>query len=185
MVDAFATAEFDVLLLPHNQQILNVGYLESSRSSELRKAVAPRRCMVCIPRRNGDGYRQLHTINYLCEYSIDKGYGYRFALEAKPNEPRADMYFPTTGAYLAFIATLDHSDIVGVNPEVAHEHMAGLNMTKRFSSIETAMSSAAQRTRIRYQPHRAGGSAARVLSRAAESMASHVWRCTQDVKLRR
>ena len=69
------------------------------------------------------------AVNYLCEYSIDKGYGYRFALEAKPNEPRADIYFPTTGAYLAFIATLDHSDIVGVNPEVAHEHMAGLNMT--------------------------------------------------------
>jgi xylose isomerase len=69
------------------------------------------------------------AVNYLCEYSIDNGYGYRFALEAKPNEPRADIYFPTTGAYLAFIATLDHSEIVGVNPEVAHEHMAGLNMT--------------------------------------------------------
>ena len=69
------------------------------------------------------------AVNYLCEYSIDQGYGYRFALEAKPNEPRADIYFPTTGAYLAFIATLDHSEIVGVNPEVAHEHMAGLNMT--------------------------------------------------------
>lgn len=69
------------------------------------------------------------AVNYLCEYSIDKGYGYRFALEAKPNEPRADIYFPTTGAYLAFIETLDHTGMVGVNPEVAHEHMAGLNMT--------------------------------------------------------
>lgn len=69
------------------------------------------------------------AVNYLCEYSIDNGYGYRFALEAKPNEPRADIYFPTTGAYLAFIETLEHSEIVGVNPEVAHEHMAGLNMT--------------------------------------------------------
>jgi xylose isomerase len=68
------------------------------------------------------------AVNYLCEYSIDQGYGYRFALEAKPNEPRADIYFPTTGAYLAFIETLDHPEIVGVNPEVAHEHMAGLNM---------------------------------------------------------
>lgn len=68
------------------------------------------------------------AVNYLCEYSIDKGYGYRFALEAKPNEPRADIYFPTTGAYLGFIATLDHPEIVGVNPEVAHEHMSGLNM---------------------------------------------------------
>ncbi|HSE36977.1 MAG TPA: xylose isomerase, partial [Blastocatellia bacterium] len=61
--------------------------------------------------------------------SKDKKYGYRFALEAKPNEPRADIYFPTTGAYLAFISTLDQPEIVGVNPEVAHEHMAGLNMT--------------------------------------------------------
>jgi len=69
------------------------------------------------------------AVNYLCAYSIDKGYDYRVALEAKPNEPRADIYFPTTGAYLAFIETLEHSDIVGVNPEVAHEHMAGLNMT--------------------------------------------------------
>ncbi len=69
------------------------------------------------------------AVNYLCEYSIDKGYNYRFALEAKPNEPRADIYFPTTGAYLGFIATLDHPEIVGVNPEVAHEHMSGLNMT--------------------------------------------------------
>jgi xylose isomerase len=51
----------------------------------------------------------------------------RFALEAKPNEPRADLYFPTTGAYLGFIQTLEHPEMVGVNPEVAHEHMAGLN----------------------------------------------------------
>lgn len=69
------------------------------------------------------------ALNYLCEYSMDQGYGYRFALEAKPNEPRADIYFPTTGAYLALIETLEHPEMVGVNPEVAHEHMAGLNMT--------------------------------------------------------
>lgn len=69
------------------------------------------------------------ALNYLCEYSQDQGYNYRFALEAKPNEPRADIYFPTTGAYLALIETLDHPELVGVNPEVAHEHMAGLNMT--------------------------------------------------------
>ena len=67
------------------------------------------------------------AINFLCEYSIDQGYGYRFALEAKPNEPRGDIYMPTTGAYLGFIETLDHPDMVGVNPEVAHEQMAGLN----------------------------------------------------------
>lgn len=69
------------------------------------------------------------AVNYLCEYSLAQGYDYRFALEAKPNEPRGDIYFPTTGAYLAFIETLEHADLVGVNPEVAHEHMAGLNMT--------------------------------------------------------
>jgi xylose isomerase len=73
--------------------------------------------------------RLREAVNYLCEYSRDRGFGYRLALEAKPNEPRADIYLPTTGAYLAFIATLDHPDMVGVNPEVAHEHMAGLNMT--------------------------------------------------------
>jgi xylose isomerase len=69
------------------------------------------------------------ALNYLCEYNIKQGYGYRFALEAKPNEPRADIYFGTTGAYLAFIETLDHKEMVGVNPEVAHETMPGLNMT--------------------------------------------------------
>jgi xylose isomerase len=51
-----------------------------------------------------------------------------FALEAKPNEPRGDLYLPTTGAMLGFIASLDHPEMVGVNPEVAHEHMAGLNV---------------------------------------------------------
>ena len=68
------------------------------------------------------------AVNQLCEYNIAQGYDYKFALEAKPNEPRADIYFPTTGAYLGFIPTLDHPDMVGVNPEVAHEHMPGLNM---------------------------------------------------------
>ncbi|RME98568.1 MAG: xylose isomerase, partial [Chloroflexi bacterium] len=67
------------------------------------------------------------AINFLCEYNIAQGYGYKFALEAKPNEPRGDIYLPTTGAMLGFIATLDHPEMVGVNPEVAHETMAGLN----------------------------------------------------------
>lgn len=67
-------------------------------------------------------------VNNLCEYNIAQGYGYKFALEAKPNEPRADIYFPTTASYLALIETLDHKEMVGVNPEVAHEHMPGLNM---------------------------------------------------------
>ncbi len=69
------------------------------------------------------------AVNYLCEYNKSQGFNYKFALEAKPNEPRADIYFPTTGSYLAFIETLDNPDMVGVNPEVAHEHMPGLNMT--------------------------------------------------------
>jgi xylose isomerase len=81
-------------------------------------------------RRPDEAIKRLReALNYLCEYSISQGYGYRFALEAKPNEPRADIYMPTTGAYLHFITTLDHPDLVGVNPEVAHEHMPGLNMT--------------------------------------------------------
>lgn len=71
--------------------------------------------------------RYREGLNYLCEYARDQRYDLEFALEAKPNEPRADMYFPTTGHYLAFIETLDHPEMVGVNPEVAHEHMAGLN----------------------------------------------------------
>jgi xylose isomerase len=79
-------------------------------------------------RRPDDAIKRLReAVNYLCEYSLDRGYGYRVALEAKPNEPRGDIYMATTGAYLGFIATLDHPDMVGVNPEVAHEQMAGLN----------------------------------------------------------
>ena len=81
-------------------------------------------------RRADEGVKRLReALNYLCEYSLDQNYDYKFALEAKPNEPRADIYMPTTGAYLALISTLDHPEMVGVNPEVAHEHMAGLNMT--------------------------------------------------------
>ncbi len=67
------------------------------------------------------------ALDFLCAYSKDQGYRLKFALEAKPNEPRSDIYLPTTGAILGFIATLHHHEMVGVNPEVAHEHMAGLN----------------------------------------------------------
>ena len=63
----------------------------------------------------------------LCEYNIDKKYGFKLAMEAKPNEPRGDIYMATTGHYLGFIPTLDHPEMVGVNPEFAHETMAGLN----------------------------------------------------------
>jgi xylose isomerase len=79
-------------------------------------------------RRADEAIKRLReAVNYLCEYNIDRGYGYKLALEAKPNEPRADIYMATTGHYLGFIPTLDHPEMVGVNPEVAHEHMSGLN----------------------------------------------------------
>lgn len=71
--------------------------------------------------------RYREAINFLCEYVLDQKYEVRFALEAKPNEPRGDIYLPTTGHMLHFIETLDHPEMVGVNPEVAHEHMAGLS----------------------------------------------------------
>ncbi|HLJ80297.1 MAG TPA: xylose isomerase [Ktedonobacterales bacterium] len=67
------------------------------------------------------------AINFLSEYVRDQKYDLTFALEAKPNEPRGDLYLPTTAAMLAFIETLDHPDMIGVNPEFAHESMAGLN----------------------------------------------------------
>ncbi len=79
-------------------------------------------------RRPDEAVKRLReAVNYLCEYNLDRGYGFRFALEAKPNEPRADIYMATTGHYLGFIPTLAHPEMVGVNPEFAHETMAGLN----------------------------------------------------------
>jgi xylose isomerase len=71
--------------------------------------------------------RSREAMNFLCEYALDQKYDLKFALEAKPNEPRGDIYNPTTGHMLAFITTLDHPEMIGVNPEVAHEHMAGIN----------------------------------------------------------
>ncbi len=67
------------------------------------------------------------ALNFLCAYTRDQGYDLRFALEPKPNEPRGDIYLATVGHALAFIETLDDPTMVGVNPEVAHETMAGLN----------------------------------------------------------
>jgi xylose isomerase len=79
-------------------------------------------------RRPDEAVKRLRkAVNYLCEYSLDRKYGFKFAMEAKPNEPRADIYMATTGAYLGFIPTLAHPAMVGVNPEFAHEQMAGLN----------------------------------------------------------
>ncbi|MEV4820994.1 xylose isomerase [Micromonospora sp. NPDC049275] len=72
-----------------------------------------------------DRYRE--AVDLLTQYSIDKGYGLRFALEPKPNEPRGDILLPTIGHALGFISQLAHPELVGLNPEVGHEQMAGLN----------------------------------------------------------
>jgi xylose isomerase len=69
------------------------------------------------------------AINFLCEYVRDQKYDLRFALEPKPNEPRGDIFLPTVGHMLAFIYTLDHPDMVGLNPEVAHDTMPGLDFS--------------------------------------------------------
>lgn len=73
------------------------------------------------------GKRFREALNFLYEYARSQKYKLKFALEAKPNEPRGDLYLATTGHMLAFIETLDHPEAFGVNPEVAHEQMAGLN----------------------------------------------------------
>jgi xylose isomerase len=72
-------------------------------------------------------YRE--AMNFLCEYVQSQKYALRFALEPKPNEPRGDIFLPTVGHMLAFIYTLDHPDMVGLNPEVAHDTMPGLDFS--------------------------------------------------------
>jgi xylose isomerase len=72
-----------------------------------------------------DRYKE--GLDLLCQYVIDRGYGLRFAIEPKPNEPRGDILLPTVGHALGFIGALEHPDMVGLNPEVGHEQMAGLN----------------------------------------------------------
>jgi len=72
-----------------------------------------------------DRYRE--AIDTLAAYVKERGYDLRFALEPKPNEPRGDIYLPTVGHALAFISTLEHADMVGLNPEVGHEQMSNLN----------------------------------------------------------
>jgi xylose isomerase len=69
------------------------------------------------------------ALNFLTDYVLDQKYDLKLALEPKPNEPRGDIFLPTVGSMLALIETLDHPEMIGVNPEVAHEHMAGLNFT--------------------------------------------------------
>lgn len=75
-----------------------------------------------------DRYKE--GLDFLCGYVKDRGYDLRFALEPKPNEPRGDTLLPTVGHMLAFIEQLEHAEMVGVNPEVAHETMAGLSFTQ-------------------------------------------------------
>ena len=73
--------------------------------------------------------RYREGVNLMTAYVKDKGYDIRFAIEPKPNEPRGDILLPTVGHAMAFINTLEHPDLVGLNPEVGHEQMAGLNFT--------------------------------------------------------
>ena len=71
--------------------------------------------------------RMREAFNLLSQFVLDNGYKIKFAIEPKPNEPRGDIFLPTIGHALAFIYTLDHPELVGLNPEVGHEQMAGLN----------------------------------------------------------
>jgi xylose isomerase len=73
------------------------------------------------------------ALNFLCEYVLASDYNIKFSIEPKPNEPRGDLYLPTVGSVLAFIATLGHPDMVGINPEIAHIKMAGLNPYHEFA----------------------------------------------------
>jgi xylose isomerase len=72
------------------------------------------------------------ALNFLCGYVIDQKYDIKFSIEPKPNEPRGDLFLPTVGSVLAFITTLDHPEMVGINPETAHIKMAGLNPYHEF-----------------------------------------------------
>jgi xylose isomerase len=78
------------------------------------------------------------ALDFLCEYVLDRGYGMRIALEPKPNEPRGDIFLPTVGHMLAFIERLEHPEMVGVNPEVAHETMAGLSFLHAVAQAQWA-----------------------------------------------
>ena len=78
-----------------------------------------------------DRYRE--AFNLLSQFVVDRGYDIRFAIEPKPNEPRGDILLPTVGHALAFIETLERPDLVGVNPEIGHEQMAGLNAAHGYA----------------------------------------------------
>ena len=78
-----------------------------------------------------DRYRE--AFNLLGEFVTDRGYDLRFAIEPKPNEPRGDIILPTAGHAMAFIETLDRPELVGINPEIGHEEMAGLNAAAGYA----------------------------------------------------
>ncbi len=78
------------------------------------------------------------ALDFLCGYVLDQGYDMRIALEPKPNEPRGDIFLPTVGHMLAFIERLDNAEMVGVNPEVAHETMAGLSFLHAVAQAQWA-----------------------------------------------
>jgi xylose isomerase len=81
-----------------------------------------------------DRYRE--GLNLIAQYSEDQGYGLRFAIEPKPNEPRGDILLPTAGHALAFVQEMDRPELFGINPEVGHEQMSNLNF---FAGISQAM----------------------------------------------
>ena len=74
-----------------------------------------------------DRYRE--GLNLIAQYSEDRGYGLRFAIEPKPNEPRGDILLPTAGHAIAFVHDLERPELFGINPEVGHEQMSNLNFT--------------------------------------------------------
>src|SRR3954463_14808620 len=77
--------------------------------------------------------RYAEAFNLLGQYVVDQGYDLRFAIEPKPNEPRGDILLPTIGHALAFISQLERPELVGVNPEIGHEEMAGMNAAAGYA----------------------------------------------------
>ncbi len=99
--------------------------------------------------------RMVEGLDTLCAYVRDQGYTMRFALEPKPNEPRGDILLPTIGHALALIGELEHPEMVGLNPEVGHEEMAGLNFAHGIAQAHVARQAVPRRPQ---RPARARGS---------------------------
>src|SRR5699024_8656500 len=100
-----------------------------------------------------DGAKDIHAaldryregVDTVAAYINERGYNLRIALEPKPNEPRGDIFLPTVGHALAFIAELEHGDIVGLNPETGHEQMAGLDYTHGLAQAQIGRASCRER----------------------------------------